>query len=459
MGLLLAGGVRAASCGACRTRDCCHDRDVALTADEVVAIARTLAVAPERFARLAPVGTAASGGAEPVTIKLSRDGPGHRVVLRRRDDGEGRTRCVFLMTAGSGRKLCGLGELAPGACRTFPRPVDLDAERRAVGCWRRWEDLTEDGAGELAAEGVREAAMRARDEAAIARWDAVVALREHRLPEDAFLHALLADAEVGAEVRGAEGLLEAESRSEGLPEADSRSGCATCATARCCVIFDPEMTGHDLHRLVRGLGLEAADVCELKPTHGGQAGEDGIRLGDDQVWDLRLRRTGARAGFTGPGGRKRCGLLMDLSAEEAGLPGAARCGVYRERPLVCRLFPSDLTSFGVMVGSPIGVCPPDAWAQERADLVTLRTLHLIARRERAIFRAFVSRWNTQGERLAGLDSRARAARLTETLLTFHDRLGEREGDEAIDAAFEAALGGPVAEHDGAGAPEPGGLRA
>ncbi|MFO0744381.1 MAG: hypothetical protein U1F43_01755 [Myxococcota bacterium] len=76
-----------------------------------------------------------------------------------------------------------------------------------------------------------------------------------------------------------------------IPEPRSHSGCATCPTARCCVVFDPEMTGADLHRLVRGLSLAPADVAELRPLRFDQGGADTILLADGCGWELRLRRT------------------------------------------------------------------------------------------------------------------------------------------------------------------------
>lgn len=348
--------------------------------DEVATLARTLAVAPERFVEVADEGPIAMGGGRQV-----------RLHLRRRDDGTGRSACVFLVTSGAGRPVCGAGALAPSACQDFPR-----APGRSVGCWRTWtaEEVT---------GPVRD---RGHHEAFVARWNTLVATRAYRLPDSALLHALLADVPSAPDAVMA------------IPEPRSSSGCATCTTARCCVVFDPDLTGADLLRLVDGLGLEPRDVASLRPTRGDQAGPDGVVIGASGVWDLRLRRTAALAGFRGPGGARRCGFLVDLTHPE--LPAASRCGVYAERPMVCRLFPSDLTSFGVMVGTPEAVCPPQAWSQERADLPTLHTLHLLARVERERFRAFVADWNASfvdGPHDAG-DHDTRAAAFMDALLTF-----------------------------------------
>lgn len=350
-------------------------------------LARTLAVAPERFVEVADGGPIAMGGKRSV-----------RLHLRRRDDGTGRTACVFLVTSGSGRPVCGAGALAPSACQDFPT-----VPGRSEGCWRTWQPEEIDAPPR----------DRSRHDAFVARWNALVDERPYRLPDSALLHALLADAAPTAEVVMA------------LPEPKSSSGCATCTTARCCVVFDPDLTGADLVRLVDGLGLEPRDVASLRPTRGDQAGPDGVVIGPSGVWDLRLRRTAALAGFRGPGGARRCGFLVDLSHPE--LPNASRCGVYANRPMVCRLFPSDLTAFGVMVGTPEAVCPPQAWSQERADLPTLHTLHLLARVERERFRAFVADWNASfvgGPHDVG-DHDTRAAAFMDALLTFERDQGSK----------------------------------
>ncbi|TNF32395.1 MAG: hypothetical protein EP329_10425, partial [Deltaproteobacteria bacterium] len=64
-----------------------------------------------------------------------------------------------------------------------------------------------------------------------------------------------------------------------VPEPQDRSGCLSCVTARCCVHFDPELTGFDLVRVAIAHGLSPGAVARLRPAHGVQAGADGVRLG------------------------------------------------------------------------------------------------------------------------------------------------------------------------------------
>jgi Fe-S-cluster containining protein len=221
-----------------------------------------------------------------------------------------------------------------------------------------------------------------------------------------------------------------------LPEPRSQNGCSTCRTARCCVVFDPELTGADLARLTE-LGLHPDDIADLRPVHAALAGPDAIHLGDARTWDLRLRRTSAPA-HPSPDPTldpRRCGFLVTLGE------GRARCGVYAHRPLACRLFPSDLTRFGVMVLTPEAICPPDAFAQERADLPTLHTLHLIARAERFAFRHFLATFNRLP--LAGPDP-SRRARFFDALLAHTRALGPIGPSDDTDPAWEGRLSASLA---------------
>lgn len=176
-----------------------------------------------------------------------------------------------------------------------------------------------------------------------------------------------------------------------LPEPRSHTGCPTCVTARCCVVFDPELTGHDLARLM-ALGLETRDFAALRPTRLDQAGADALLGPDGCAWDLRLARTStpdlSLVAADPRDDARRCGFLVTLG-------GASRCGVYTHRPMACRTFPSAMTSFGIIVDTPEAVCPPGAFAQERADLPTLLVLHRRSELERDAFRVFCATWNAQ----------------------------------------------------------------
>ena len=221
----------------------------------------------------------------------------------------------------------------------------------------------------------------------------------------------------------------------------SASPCATCATARCCTVFDPELTGPDVARLVAHLGLPPAHFAELAPVRADAIGLDGVRLGGLETRELRLRRTLLG---TGEGGLRRCVFLMHLG------PGLNRCGVHAVRPAVCRLYPSDATRFGVVVGTPSDVCPPDAWVPERVDLRPLRVAHAEAAEERARWRVFLAAWDAAGpqQRLSRLTVEAARGRFFEALLAFE--AAAAGGASSLDAAGATRLAAGVVEDVTAG---------
>lgn len=162
---MIALAPTAAACVACRTRDCCRDRDAPLTGADVVRIATALEVAPTSFATVAP----ASDSPDAPDVFLTSERRPVRLVLARRAEPDGHEACVFLLALGSGRRLCGLGALAPTACRLHPA---IGPEPGA--CWRTFT----------------------ADEVAPAR----AALADRLRSERAAWHAFLAD--VAAKLRG-----------------------------------------------------------------------------------------------------------------------------------------------------------------------------------------------------------------------------------------------------------------
>ena len=46
-----------------------------------------------------------------------------------------------------------------------------------------------------------------------------------------------------------------------------------------------------------------------------------------------------------------------------------RCGIYDERPVVCRIYPAEINPFLTLMPER-KVCPPEAWAQEQPVLVS-----------------------------------------------------------------------------------------
>jgi len=93
------------------------EREVDLDYADLARIATTLAIAPLSFVALT--------GATALRPTLDLAGQSAGLTLRRHDG-----RCVFLLTLTSGRPLCGLGALAPAACRAAPStPLPPEVDR------------------------------------------------------------------------------------------------------------------------------------------------------------------------------------------------------------------------------------------------------------------------------------------------------------------------------------------
>ena len=120
----------------CREKACCR-RGADITDADIARIAAGLGVEASHL-----VTPEDAGDEDPAAIAL---GPGPRVKLRLTTTARG---CVFLVRTRSGAGRCGLGDLAPAACRIFPAdPARPDpGVRPEPGCeCRSWTDTDLDG--------------------------------------------------------------------------------------------------------------------------------------------------------------------------------------------------------------------------------------------------------------------------------------------------------------------------
>ncbi|GLY86518.1 hypothetical protein Airi02_044470 [Actinoallomurus iriomotensis] len=94
----------------CRARTRCTRGARYVTGADIVRISRTLALEPWKFTQTAP----ATAG-DPTGIVLDKGR--RRVTLKLANAAHG---CVFSILTPSGAACCGLGDIAPVACRIFP---------------------------------------------------------------------------------------------------------------------------------------------------------------------------------------------------------------------------------------------------------------------------------------------------------------------------------------------------
>jgi Fe-S-cluster containining protein len=150
---------RATICRSCTTRDCCT-RPIEITIAELGSIARTLELPPTLF------------------VELSGDSADPTLRLVRRDGN-----CVFLLHLATHKRVCGLGSLAPLACRRFPAEPGAQ-----TNCWRTWSDDELHDSVDLDAEAQSAVTVQA---GLVSRWQTRLATRHHELGATMALDALL----------------------------------------------------------------------------------------------------------------------------------------------------------------------------------------------------------------------------------------------------------------------------
>lgn len=154
-------------------------------------------------------------------------------------------------------------------------------------------------------------------------------------------------------------------------------GCATCE-GRCCRRYLVPVTCSDVHAIARALGLAPERFAALVPDAGSE--EAGIRLtADGPGFSIVLERR-----------ESACVFLMELP------DGGGRCGVYANRPLLCRTFPAALREGRVILLEDIP-CAPGSWGTARMDDPSWRTALLRHEREQRLHRDVVAAWNASVE--------------------------------------------------------------
>jgi Fe-S-cluster containining protein len=118
-------------------------------------------------------------------------------------------------------------------------------------------------------------------------------------------------------------------------------------TEGCCKEYLVTVTGLDVYRMTRGLGLAPGQFTVALPVQPPET--KGFRLGaDDDRFQLALdkQRHGDHAGW--------CVFWMPLGSP------SGRCGIYAHRPQVCRTYPATLVDGEVARRDDV-LCPAGAW--------------------------------------------------------------------------------------------------
>jgi Fe-S-cluster containining protein len=120
------------------------------------------------------------------------------------------------------------------------------------------------------------------------------------------------------------------------------SPCARC-TEGCCKAYLVTVTGLDVYRIARGLGLAPGQFTVAVPVR--HSGAVGFRV-DSGEERFQLALDKQRSGW--------CVFWMPFGST------SGRCGIYAHRPQVCRTYPATLVD-GEVVRRGDVLCPSGAW--------------------------------------------------------------------------------------------------
>src|SRR5688500_456749 len=155
--------------------------------------------------------------------------------------------------------------------------------------------------------------------------------------------------------------------------------CATCGA--CCTSYIVPVCGYDIWLLSSRQRLSPEQYLVACPQE--EPGQDGFRLeAGGTSYGLALDKQG-RFDPNRP-----CVFLMHLG------DGNTRCGVYHERPVVCRAYPMSIWA-GKMSFLEKALCPPNSWPQREAERPgwRLAVQHLYMQHD--IYHEVVARWNAR----------------------------------------------------------------
>ncbi len=183
------------------------------------------------------------------------------------------------------------------------------------------------------------------------------------------------------------------------------SPCTSCH-AGCCRSYAIPLSGADVIRIERGLGLSFWEfACRWADPDGRIAGRYAphLHFADEPqtpfVLCLLQRASDVFRGST------KCRFLMECPPDEAHPLGTARCGIYAHRPAACRVFPTkfadgsdvaeilEVPNMGRTEEHPAYSLCPRQW--ETADIDPLQAPQdlAVARFEMQFFHQVAALWN------------------------------------------------------------------
>jgi Fe-S-cluster containining protein len=192
------------------------------------------------------------------------------------------------------------------------------------------------------------------------------------------------------------------------------SPCSTCG--KCCRGYVVPLCGRDVWRISTSQRLSPEHFVFAREQQSEVA--DAFHLDQDRAYHLALDKRGPLR-LHSP-----CVFLLELGG------GYSRCGIYAERPLVCRTYPMQLRNGVTELRSQV-LCPPGAWSSAALAHPSWTVGLQQQRMHQDIYHLVVARWNLQ---LAarGAAATANLGEYLSYLLNVYERLDRLE--QAVGAA-------------------------
>lgn len=399
-------------CLACGAKSCCSYYTVTVTGSDLVRIARAMQLAPADFLSACTVPDKGPG-----TFLLSPGGQQHALTLAKLPlPDRNASPCIFLLKTNNGHGLCGLGDLRPGQCRTFPSYLAdgfVAVVNNPPGCGRTWSygdlDLDEER-GRIAQVKSEEAEYHA----IVEEWNCRVREEGRERSFEEFCTFLI-NRTMKREGSGASG------------------PCSSCRK-RCCTSYTVSITGYDAWVIGKGLHLPLESFLIHFPVS--EQNDRGFLL------EPRGRRHEIALDKVGQYQKGNpCVFWVELAS------GGGRCGIYSHRPMVCQTYPAYQLQEMVVLRDDV-LCPEGAWNLVGMDLPVFRKRLSLFRMEQDVYAWFVANWNR------AVEQRGRAFTISEyytALMNVYEQL--HEWMESVDTEALERLAAAWGEQQ-PGAPNP-----
>jgi Fe-S-cluster containining protein len=198
---------------------------------------------------------------------------------------------------------------------------------------------------------------------------------------------------------------------------EARNPCATCGA--CCRSYVVPVCGYDVWRISQAqrLAPEQFVIAVAQP----EPRTDGFRLEPaGPTYGLMLDKQGRLQA------NQSCVFLFHLAG------GNDRCGIYPDRPVVCRSYPMVIAPRGVTFRDK-PLCPPDSWPEAELRKRSWRHAVLRVNMQFDLYADVVARWNARVD-LAHAGSGFALAEYFSYLINVYERvaaLDARNGEETL----------------------------